>query len=57
MYSNPRLRCMLYRSVLRSRQSSWDATGLTEPSTSENPANVLIDYNKLCDAIYITDWI
>jgi hypothetical protein len=57
MYSNPSLCCALFRSVLRSRQSSWDATGLTEPSTSENPANVLIDYNKLCDAIYITDWI
>lgn len=48
------------RSVLRSRQSSWDGTGLNEASSAdnaENPANILIDYNKLCDDIYITDWI
>lgn len=43
--------------MLRSRTNSWDPSGLTEASQTENPATILIDYNRLCDDIYITDWI
>jgi hypothetical protein len=44
--------------VLRSRQNSWDGNGLvTESSLMDNPANILINFHKLCDDIYITDWI
>lgn len=59
LYTNILCVLVLYRSVLRSRNNSFDAAGLTnESSTDQLPTSgILIDFNRLCDDIYITDWI
>lgn len=57
LHATNRLKNNLVGSVLRSRNSSWDAAGLSEPSQTDSLARIIIDYNKLCDDIYITDWI
>lgn len=45
------------RSVLRNRNNSFDGTHLTDNSAEHNFASILINYNDLCDDIYICDWI
>lgn len=47
-----------FRSVLRSRNNSFDGSALlNENSSLENSSTIVINFNQLCDDIYICDWI
>lgn len=47
----------VFSSVLRNRNNSFDGTHVTDNSAEHNFATILINYNTLCDDIYICDWI